>query len=235
MGIHKMSQNDDDRPRDDGVHQPTAHHRHRDSDRRRKQVVFGAIGLAAVLSAGAYAIAAQVTDHKNSTSDSAARAPMITPASAAPSHAAPQARASASPTPAGPTPSGSASVDARKAREKAAKDATADPHAQADPVSERSVARPAGGSLRIITAKFNLAGQRELLWAADRGKPVGDAHCTQNFRFGKNVPPTVYPNLLLCWRTSADRSVATVMVDQSGRPSAKESAQIINHEWTKLG
>jgi len=226
-----------------------------DRNRRRKQVLLGVAGLAAVLGAGAYVITAQVLDHRDATTtgDTGALAPMITPASATPSvdlSSAPPATASASasvsaaPPSATPSPSRSSSVDEqiRKAREKAAKDGyplqralTAGPHAESGPVSERSEPRPGGGSLRVITAKFDLSGQRELLWAADRGKAVGDSHCTQNFRFSNNTKPAIRPNLLLCWRTSADRSVATVLVDQKGKPSAAESVQIINREWAKLG
>ena len=149
-----------------------------DRNRRRKQVLLGVVGLAAVLGAGAYVITAQVLDHRNATttSDTGALAPMITPASATPPvdlSSAPPATSSASasvsaaPPSAAPSPSRSSSVDEqiRKAREKAA----------------------------------------------------------------------IRPNLLLCWRTSADRSVATVLVDQKGKPSAAESVQIINREWAKLG
>jgi hypothetical protein len=226
---------------------------HDSSSRRRKQVVLGVVGLAAVLGAGAYVITGQVLDHRNATTtgDTGALAPMISPAAEPPAEtpsaamaASPSASASAVPPSATPSPSRSSSVDdeIRKAREKAAKDGyplqralTAAPHAESGPVSERSEGRPDGGSLRIITAKFDLSGQRELLWAADRGKPVGDARCTQNFRFSNNVKPAIRPNLLLCWRTSADRSVATVLVDQKGKPSTAESLRIINREWAKLG
>jgi hypothetical protein len=236
-----MSHYDDDRPRW--------------GNRRRNQVVLGAVGLAAVLGGGAYVITAQVMEHRNSTttSDTGALAPMITPASGTPAEtpsadasgaASATASASAAPPSATPAPSRSTDVDEqiRKAREKAAKDGyplqralTAAPHAESGPISERSEPRPNGGSLRIITAKFDLSGQRELLWAADHGKPVGDARCTQNFHFSNTMKPTIRPNLLLCWRTSADRSVATVMVDQRGKPSTAESVQIIDREWAKLG
>jgi hypothetical protein len=250
MGKSTMSQNDDDRPRDDGVHESTAEPPHPDGNRRRKRVVLGAIGLAAVLGAGAYLIADQAADHKSSPGDTGALAPAIAPTSPPPAgpSAAPLARASASASPAtpsgttSPAPNASVAEEIRRAREQAAKDGhpvqrplTAAADAETGAVSERSVARPAGGSLRVITAKFDLTGQRELLWAADKGKPVGDARCTQNVRFSEEMKPAVHPNLLLCWRTSADRSVATVLVDQSGTPSTAESVQIINHEWAKLG
>jgi len=225
-----------------------------DSNRRRKQVVLGVVGLAAVLGAGAYVITAQVMDHRSATttSDTAALAPMVGAAPETPTEA-PAASATASPSVTSspsaappsttPSPSRGTSVDdeIRKAREKAAKDGyplqralTAAPHAESGPVSERSEPRP-DGSLRIITAKFDLSGQRELLWAADRGEAVGDSHCTQNFHFSHNTKPAIRPNLLLCWRTSAERSVATVLVDQKGKPSIAESVQIIDREWAKLG
>jgi len=212
-----------------------------DSNRRRKQVL-GVVGLAAVLGAGAYVITAQVIDHRNATTarDTGALAPTATPASTAPSapdpSAAPLAGASPSLSPsvattsatrsaAPPAPSDSTSVndEIKKAREQAAKDGypvqralTAAPHAESGPVTERFLPRPNGGSLRLITARFDLSGRRELLWAADRGEAVGDARCTQKFHFSNLDKPTVRPNLLLCWRTSADRSVATVLVDQHG-------------------
>ena len=230
-----------------------------DSNRRRRRAVVGVVGLAAVLGAGAYVITAQVIDHRNAAArDTGALAPMATPGSVAPSapdlSAAPLAGASTSPSPSAaspsaarsgaPAPSGSVPVDEeiRKAREKAAKDGypvqralTAAPHAESGPVTERSVPRTDGGSLRVITARFDLSGQRELLWAADAGRAVGDARCTQKFHFSNVEKPAVRPNLLLCWRTSADRSVATVLVDQHGRPSAVESVRIIDREWAKLG
>src|SRR3954454_20534915 len=165
-----------------------------DSNPRRTRVLLGVVGLAAVLGAGAYLITAQVIDHRSApTSDTGALAPMVAPASAEPSapdlSAAPLAGASpslstsaASPSAtrsAALAPTGRASVDEeiRKAREKAAKDGypvqralTPAPHAEIGPVTERSVARPNGGSLRVITARFDLSGQRELLWAADPGR-----------------------------------------------------------------
>jgi hypothetical protein len=49
------------------------------------------------------------------------------------------------------------------------------------------------------------------------------------------MKPAVRPNLLLCWRTSDDRSVATVLIDQSGKPSTADSVRIIDREWAKLG
>jgi hypothetical protein len=91
------------------------------------------------------------------------------------------------------------------------------------------------GTLRVITARWNLSGHREQLWAADEGTPVGDVRCTQNLHFSNSAKPLVQPNLLLCWRTSDTRSVITILTDTGGKPSVRMSADVIDREWAKLG
>jgi hypothetical protein len=90
-------------------------------------------------------------------------------------------------------------------------------------------------TLKVVSALDDLSGQHELAWAADSGHPVGDARCTQNFRIGPSAAAKVRPTMLLCWRTSADRSVYTVAVDLDQRPSEKASVATINEVWSKLG
>ena len=92
-----------------------------------------------------------------------------------------------------------------------------------------------GGTLRVITAQHDLTGQRELLWAADDGKPVGSAHCTQNFHFSNDGKAKVRPTMLLCWRTSAGKSVVTVAVVRTGRPSTAASVGVIDRRWAEMG
>jgi hypothetical protein len=129
----------------------------------------------------------------------------------------------------------------RAAREAAAKDGhpvqrplEPAPGVVAASVNERTE-KTKTGVLRIITARSDLTGQRELLWAADRGTEVDHAHCTQKLHFSNNAQAAIRPNVLLCWRTSATRSVATVLVDRAGKPSAAKSVAVINREWLKLG
>jgi hypothetical protein len=236
-----MTLHDDDRP---GEGRTSA---------RRRRLALGAVGLAAVLGGGAYLITSEVVDHRDSTAttDTGALAPMISPASgsstASPSAGASTPGAAATSAPAraaaGPTPRSSAAVsqEIKEARAKAAKDGvplmrarTAAPDVPSGPVSERTEPRK-NGVLRIVTAKFDLRGQRELLWPANGGKRVGDAECTQTFRFSNEAKASTKRNLLLCWRTSATKSVVTALVDRSGKPSAAESVGIIDREWAKLG
>jgi hypothetical protein len=90
-------------------------------------------------------------------------------------------------------------------------------------------------SMRIVSAKGDLTGQRELAWPADKGVAVGDAHCTQNFRFNAQALPGIRPTLLICWRTSADRTVYTVAVDVKAKPSMTDSVAQLDQEWNAMG
>ncbi len=110
------------------------------------------------------------------------------------------------------------------------------------PVAAADITVTASGSmpkdhhtLRVVSARSDLTGKRELAWVADAGQPVGDARCTQNFHIGPGAPARVRPTLLICWRTSAARSVYTVAVDVDHRPSAKASVEAIDRAWDELG
>jgi hypothetical protein len=227
-------------------------------DLRRRRFALGAAGLAVVLGGGAYLITSQVVDHRDATvaTDTGALAPPAGPASpsesatppavsASPSTGATKAKATSTSAPTtAPAPQSSTAVDQeiKEARAKAAKDGvplmrarTAGPDVESGPVSQRTEQRK-NGELRIVTAKFDLTGQGELLWPANGGKSVGDnTECTQTFRFSNEAKASTKKNLLLCWRTSATRSVVTALVDRSGKPSTADSIAVIDREWAKLG
>ncbi|GAA0916867.1 hypothetical protein GCM10009557_89070 [Virgisporangium ochraceum] len=88
--------------------------------------------------------------------------------------------------------------------------------------------------MRVVTARGDLTGQREMAWAADDGHRVGNAWCTQNFQFSPDRPASVRPTMLLCWRISDQRSVYVVTVDPSGKPSENDTVAAIDREWAKL-
>jgi hypothetical protein len=90
-------------------------------------------------------------------------------------------------------------------------------------------------TMRVVSARANLSGQRELAWAADSGHRVGSVSCTQNFRFNPTSSARVRPTLLLCWHVSATRTVYTVAVDIDRRPSEQDSVAIVNQVWASLG
>jgi hypothetical protein len=242
---------------EDGVYQSASNREH-EQGRRRRLAVAGVVALAAVLGGGAYLITDRVTRQPGTEAEQPLE-PAVVPASEpAPSEPG-ETTGTPSPKPTistknavkqsytaspVPTPSGSMSVDEqiRVAQEAAAREGhpvapaltTAPGLHAADAVRERNENRP-NGSLRVVSARSDLTGQREMLWAADHGKRYGDVTCTQNFHFSNNTTPKVRPNMLLCWRTSDRKSVLTVLIDRGGHPSTAESIETIDREWATLG
>jgi hypothetical protein len=201
---------------------PPAHvskHSQRPWQRRRYQVV-AAVGVAAILGTGV--LAAQYLDRRSETA-SEDRVDLGEPHStiaSVPSTAPTSARASASSSP--------------------TRNAPAQPAPPAMPAVVPSVSTSGTlpkdhRTLKVISARGDLSGAHELTWVADSGHRVGDALCTQNFRFDANSPARERPTMLLCWRTSASRSVLTITVDIDNRPSEKASVATINKVWSKLG
>jgi hypothetical protein len=236
-----------------GVYESSATRRH---SLRRKQAAVGVVGLAAVLGAGAYLVTAHLTDRKTTvTTDPGALAPLTPAVSAEPSASASASAATPKPTlstknavkqsyTASPVPTQSLTVEEQiqAAREAAARDGhpvqralTAAPGVAALGVADTRREERPNGSLEIYTAPFDLSGQTPVLWAAGGTWTVGRATCTQTVRFANNSEAKVRPTMMLCWRTSAQRSVATVLVDMKNKPSAAESARIIDREWARLG
>ena len=254
-----MSMHDDHRPGDDGVYQSVMHDR---EGRRRKHIVVGAVALAALLGTAAFLVTAQIVDRNDSTmtQDTNAIAPIQPPIRVTPTEtnaATPAAKAvtstkSAAKRSVSPVPSVPSSADAKSEADVKAEINAARSSAAADGVPLQRPLTAAGGlppaqnltqrtemtsegTVRVVTAKSDLTGQHELLMAADDGEPVGDVHCTQKLRFAQGSPARSFSGLLLCWRTSASRSVVTLATTKSNRrPSSAASAAIIDKEWAKL-
>ena len=102
-------------------------------------------------------------------------------------------------------------------------------------VSEETRPLLGGGTMRVISAKSDLSGQQEMLWAADQGKPAGSARCTQNFRFAQNDKPAVRPTMLLCWRITDERSVVVLSVAPNGAPAQTQTLNALDTQWDRLG
>jgi len=152
--------------------------------RRRKQVATTAVGLTALLGVGAYVITAQtVGGHDTATERKAgAQVPLAASAGATPVGMG-KGEANPEPSPAR-TRSLTPEEQIRASRAAAVKDG----HPVQRPLMPAPEVQPAGdfternekvknGSLRIITAHSDLTGQRELLWAADKGTRYGNITC----------------------------------------------------------
>jgi hypothetical protein len=243
-----MISEDDDLSGDNGTNPPEAAAR---SGGSRRRVAAGIAGLA-VLGAGAYLVADGTRHHdtepgKSTAITVATGSPAVTPASG--SAAGPLSSATADAVHAPdlgtepPRNAKEAAAEIAAARAAAAKDGypvhrgfTPAPNAVQGPVTVTNTGSlRTGGTMRVVTARHDLSGQRELLWAADDGEPFGDARCTQNFHFSNNVKPRVRPTMLLCWRTSNQKSVVTVAVSRTGRPMKSLSVAEIDRQWAALG
>ena len=91
-----------------------------------------------------------------------------------------------------------------------------------------------GSAIRVVSARYDLTGRWELLAAADRGELVDGARCTRNLRAGTAAPPEVRPSMLLCWRTTANKSVVAIAINKTRPPSAGVSATVVDQEWIAM-
>ena len=226
---------------------------------RRKQAIVGVVGLAAVLGGGAYVLTDRLAgDKPSTTSETGALAPTSIPTSIA---APPDETAEPSPpvslTPensaASPSKSASPSVTSKSPadRAKAAREAGAKFGVKVQrPLPQSAVESsitPADltvtqigdlkadrSMIKVVSARKNLAGYRELGWVADEGERVGNATCSQTFRFSAGQQPAERPTYLVCWRTSATRSVYTTATDMDGRPSKQASVAALDRQWERL-
>ncbi|MGA5302435.1 hypothetical protein ACPCHT_21080 [Nucisporomicrobium flavum] len=216
-------------------------------NRRRKQALAGVAGLA-VLGVGAFAVTSQVTA-ENRPREAAAEAPAPAAGGTAASPAA-GGTAAASPEGAESAPAAAAKPKTTKEQIEAVKGTAAKNTAQrirrplaaaVDAVSDSDLTVTTIGSLKddkasmkVVSARLDLTGQRELALVADKGEKVGDASCTQKIRVSPDMPARVRPTMVLCWRTSAAKSVYTVTVNLNGKPSAKRSVAQIDKVWASL-
>jgi len=224
----------------------------------RKPAVIGVIGLAVVLGGGAYVVTDALTGQTTAAPEAAPAAPIATPDSPLPTTTSgePVLRGETGPgVSPSPSVSSAAAATATPAAESrrdsiaAAKGTAAKaagqvrrplpPIAPAEVVKDIKVRNTGslaadGATLRVVSARGDLTGLRELALLADGGVAVGDAHCGQNFRFTAGAPAVEKPTMMICWRTSPERSVYTVAVSKTGRPSAEAGVAAITEQWIKL-
>ncbi len=226
--------------------------------RRRKQAMIGVVGLVSLLGAGA-AVATQVLDDSGAapTSGAGALQPVVPAAPSATSGAAP--RVSAEPTTsagAGTSPTAKAATATPRPKTTAERIAAvrslaAKPNNQvrrppaptgaaaAVTVNAADVTttelKQNGENIRVRSARQDLTGYNELGLVGDAGTKYGDARCTNKIRVRDGEKPRARSTFLLCWRTSATKSVFTVTVKFDGRPTPSLSVAALNNEWAKLG
>ncbi|KUL32657.1 hypothetical protein [Actinoplanes awajinensis] len=215
---------------------------------RRKQALVGVAGAAALL-AGAGFLAAQLMEPQQETlPEPAALAPPATVATPgiegtgqsvvpgdlpAPrtTYPADPARRTPSPTPSDLQTEIDASVAAGGFPQAASPSAA---QGQSGPVTRR-VETVRNGTVRVSSARFDLSDKGDRRLAADQGRLVADGvHCTNRVRFEEGETAVVRDGLLLCWRTSDQRSVVTMAIVKQGVPDTADSVAVIEREWAAL-
>jgi hypothetical protein len=221
-----------------------------------KRAVLGVAGLAAVLGAGAFVVTTVIDNAGHTgTGNAGALAPAQhehptgavpggtgTPAGGTPAHGGTPSAAAPGPATSKPKTDAQRVADARNAAKAGPKVLQPLPHnpdgmhVAADDIKVKTfgTVHEDHKTLRVVSARGDLSGQHELGWVADAGEAVGDAQCSQNFRFAGGRPVVEKPTLLVCWRLSATKSVYTVAVRIDGRPSKEESVAAIDEAWSKL-
>ena len=225
----------------------------------RRRIAVGVVGAVAALGVGAYAITSHVVGQDSTAiRDTEAPAPMVSAgptlssaavASGSPSVSAPgslsvgaSASSAAKPSKAvSRAPLGPAvqkQIDEARAAAKARRQVTKPlpPPRKVVPDSAVStrIMQTKASYLRITTARADLKNQKDQRMAADEGTKTGNVNCTQRFHFASNAKPRVIPNMMICWRVSASRSVVTLGVTYKGKPSMSTYADVIAREWAKL-
>jgi hypothetical protein len=216
----------------------------------RTRIAVGVAGLAALLGTGAYVITDHVTDRSAATTDVGALARQAPGSSAASGSTGPATGASgggpsASQSQASVRPSIPAEVVAKiqEAREKMARDGVKVDRpvvpratmAASDVESSTTGSLKEGGILRLVTARGDLTGERELAYVAGGVERHRGVPCSQTFKFSTNPTPAKRVNLLMCWRTSAKKSVVAMVVDPEGHPSPDKAVDALEKKWRSMG
>lgn len=218
----------------------------------RRRIALGALGLAAVLGTGAYVITDQLTGRQSEDArpvDVPVAAP-VAPASGSTVSATPEGPTAEPSTSAQATPSAapsslSASVmeSIREARRKMAEDGVR-VQRPIQPKTTRTAedvqmttqgSLKEGGIVRVVSAPEDLTGQRELAWVAGGVTRHRGVECSQTVRLSNDAQPQRKPNLLICWRTSAKKSVIAIVVDPQGRPSRSKAVGALEKKWRSIG
>jgi len=216
----------------------------------RARFAIAAVGLAAGLGAGAYVITDNLVNRSATTTEIGALAPQSPDGGAASGTPAPSVTSASveSPqvSPSSQSVAQSISPEVvkkiREAREKMAKDGVKVDHpaapqaaqATSDVSMSTTGSLKEGGILRVVAAREDLTGQRELAYVAGGLMRHRGVLCSQTFKFSTNPAPRKRPNLVMCWRTSADRSVITMVVDPKGHPSPDKAVNALEKKWRSM-
>jgi hypothetical protein len=230
---------------------------HRARKRRRIIAVVTAFGV--VLGASSYVGTSLIVSRNDSvTGDTGALAPIVSHEPGTPPAPSGESASPPGPMPGlgpatksavrqsslpSPTPSASAMTDEEMASRQVSRlieprpigsgmGIAAERAADRAAVNVHNEVTPEGANVRVVSARYDLSERRNLLWAADAGKPIGAVRCTKNFKTDDESMALIRPGLMMCWRMSAAKSVIAIA---TGRPQEIYGAAVVDREWASLG
>jgi hypothetical protein len=244
-----MTSRDDDRPTADTT--PTSLTKPRPRPHRAR-VAAGVAGLAAILGGGAYMATSAIIADKSTTSTDVSAQQMPTGSAPDPAVASPDSGANGSTTKNTQLPTTDVSgspipskivEEVRKAREKMARDGVKvrrpvprqQPETPPEQIERKTTGTVKDGQVRVVAALGDLTGQAELRYVAGGITEYRDAQCSQTFKFASSPQPAKKANLLMCWRTSAQKSVVAMVVDPEGKPSKNKAVKALEKKWRSMG
>jgi hypothetical protein len=212
--------------------------------RHRRRLAAGITGAVAALAGATFLVTQLMNERQPTLPEPAALAPQTTPATTAstPEVTAPVSRTPkitrhAAPVEVSPAPSMEASREASPDSAEARASAAIDELRERLRLSERSKVTEhpyEDGTMRVVASWRDVSGESLLLRARDAGKPSGKgARCTTAIRDDPDVN-LGRPLTLMCWRTSASRSVVVVTTASSaGAEAVAVAVSLIDTEWPK--
>ncbi|SDT79109.1 hypothetical protein [Actinoplanes derwentensis] len=217
------------------------------SARRRKQAIVAVAGAAALLAGAGFLVTQLMNEQQPGLPEPAALAPMTPPVTTEPTTAAPMASPTRTPkttrqavpvqiSPMPPPPPASLEPGYPDPGDglstggvAAAEPLYPEPDLDDQPIGERTEAL-GSGTIRILSARRDLTSERQTLLSRDVGHAVGRGiRCTTEIRFGTGIPAGD-PGILVCWRTSASRSVITI----GQNTDTASSISVLSREWQAM-
>ncbi|MEV4279507.1 hypothetical protein [Actinoplanes xinjiangensis] len=213
--------------------------------RHRRRLAAGITGAVVALAGAGFLVTRLMNEQQPTLPEPAALAPQTTPATTvptpeetAPVTRTPKVTRHAVPVEQSPAPSVAASRAASPNAAEARASAAIEELRERLRVSERTrmVERPyEDGTMTVLASWRDVTGESLLRRALDAGTPAGNGvRCTTRLSNEPDWDPGPPPTLM-CWRTSASRSVVVVSTASStGAEAVAVSASLIETEWPKL-
>jgi hypothetical protein len=98
---------------------------------------------------------------------------------------------------------------------------------------ERGTLKEDRRMMRIVSSRQDLTDYAELGWIGDEGVPHGPARCSRTIQMS-DKPAAEKPTLMICWRTTPEKSVYTITVDLKKSPTAREGVAALEKEWRRM-